>query len=164
MSQSVHHPRLKLALREAIHANGGIECAARTVEKSVSLVGQWNNRNQPDLPTLGDAAQLDEGAMAAGQRPAILHRLAAELGHVAIRLPEVAAGDDALTHALVEVSAEFGDVACAVRDATADGHVSVRERQAIISEIDEAQAALARMRLLLAEGAAPVALRRAQEG
>lgn len=149
--------RLKLGVREAIQANGGIEGAAVTVEKSTSLAGLWNNVNKPDLPGLADALALDEVAMARGHRPAILARHAAELGHVAIRLPDAATGDGELTHALIEVSAEFGDLAHSVRDATADGVVNAKERQRIMDAIDDAQAALARMRALvgLDEAAAP---------
>lgn len=144
------HGRLKLGVREAIHANGGIEGAAATVEKSASLTGLWNNLSKPDLPSLADARMLDETAIAQGKRPAILARYAAELGHVAIRLPDGGLGGDRLTDALVEVSAEFGDVANSVRDATMDGVIDKGERQAIIDAIDDAQAALARMRALVA--------------
>lgn len=141
--------RLKLGVREAIHANGGIEGAAATVEKSASLAGLWNNVNKGDLPSVSDARQLDEGAIASGHRPAILIRYAAELGYVAIRLPGVDAGNEQLTHALIDVSAEFGDLAHSVRDATMDGQVNRKERQRILDAIDDAQSSLARMRALV---------------
>ncbi len=150
-AENAANGRLKLGVREAIHANGGIEGAAATVEKSPSLAGLWNNVNKSDLPSLADARLLDEGAMAAGRRPAILTRYAAELGHVAIRLPDAESGGAQITDALVEVSAEFGDVANSVRDATMDGVIEKHERQRIMDAIDDAQGALARMRALVAQ-------------
>lgn len=141
--------RLKQAVRKAVALCGGIEGAAATVEKSSSTIGRWNSLNDLDLPTLGDALALDEIAVAQGRVPPILAKLASELGHVAIRLPEVSGGDDAVTAAMIGASAEFGDVATALRDATADGEISGREPERIVEQIDEAIAALARMRGLL---------------
>ncbi|MGX7926485.1 phage regulatory CII family protein [Tsuneonella sp. HG094] len=141
--------RLKQAVRRAIAACGGIEGAAATVEKSTSHVGRWNSRNDGDLPTLGDALLLDEIAVMGGKVPAILSKLASELGHVCIRLPEALPGADAVTLAMIDASAEFGDVATALRDATADGAIRGGEPEAIVQQIDEAMASLARMRALL---------------
>jgi hypothetical protein len=141
--------RLKQAVRRAIHLCGGIEGAAATVEKSPSQVGRWNALGEPDLPTLGDALMLDEIAVAAGAVPAILAKLASELGHVCIRLPDPAHGADAVVSAMIAASAEFGDVATALRDATADGAIDGREPELIVEQIDQATAALARMRAML---------------
>lgn len=141
--------RLKQAVRKAIALCGGIDGAAATVEKSPSHVGRWNCLNDADLPTLGDALALDEIAVAGGRVPPILTKLASELGHVAIRLPRALFGSDAVTAAMISASAEFGDVAAALRDATADGEISGREPDQIVEQIDEAIAALAQMRALL---------------
>ena len=146
--------RLKRGVRAAIAACGGIDGAAATIAKSRSLVGSWHNCNQQDMPTLGDALAIDEIAVIDGQAPAILNAYAAELGHVAIRLPDPGMGDDAVTAAMIDASAEFGDIATRLRDATADNHFDVNEREAVATEIDQAQAALARMKaLVLAQGA-----------
>ena len=148
--------RLKQAVRKAIHACGGIDGAAATVEKSPSQVGRWNARNEPDLPTLGDAMLLDEIAVINGEVPQILAKLASELGHVCIRLPEAPAGVDEITAAMIDASAEFGDVATALRDATADGAINGDDPDRIIEQIDQVCAALARMRALLAKPASSV--------
>ncbi|MGX7896869.1 phage regulatory CII family protein [Tsuneonella sp. HG222] len=141
--------RIKQAVRKAIGLCGGIEGAAATVEKSNSHVGRWNALNEPDLPTLGDALALDEIAVAQGKVPAILSKYAAELGHVALLLPRPGHGSDAVTLALIEASAEFGDVAAEVRDALADGEIGGREPEAIVEQIDEAVAKLMRLRGIL---------------
>jgi hypothetical protein len=148
---SAPHPLLKKAVRAAIDRAGHIKGAVDATEKSNATVGRWHARNEPDLPNLGDALALDEVAVIKGERAEILHRYAAELGHVAIRLPEPGQGGDALTSALIEASAEFGDVAAELRDATRDGTVNPRERERIVEQIDEAMTSLARMRALAAD-------------
>lgn len=137
--------RLKRAVMRAIELNGGIDGAAATAERKRSVAGDWHNRNHAAFPPLDCAFALDEVAVIQGQYPPILSAFAAALGHVVVRLPE-AGGDDALTHALIECSAEFGDVAQEVREATRDGEVSPRERERIITAIDEAITALVAMR------------------
>ena len=151
--------RIKRAVRSAIHGCGGIDGAAATVDKSRSLVGSWHNTNQDDLPTLGDAFAIDEIAVIEGRSPAILNAYAAELGHVAIRLPDFGQGEDAVTGAMIDASAEFGDVATTLRDATRDGTLSPAEREAVAAEIDQAQAALARMKALVLSNDAPRAVK-----
>lgn len=156
--------RLKRAVRAAIHGVGGIDGAAATVEKSRSLVGSWHNINQADLPVLADAFAIDEIAVIEGRRPEILTAYAAELGHVAIRLPDAGLGEDAVTGAMLAAAAEFGDVANRLRDALSDdGKLDRLDREAVAQEIDEAQSALARMKALVLATDAPraVALREA---
>lgn len=137
-------------VKPSIAANGGIDGAAATVDKGRSTVGGWNNLNQSDLPTLGDAHALDEVSLATSGRAPILQALAAELGHVAILLPDPAASEDALIMALCEATAEFGDIAGAVTEALRDGVRTDVENALILEQIDEAQASLARMRMLVA--------------
>lgn len=155
--------RIKVkGVKAAIHANGGIDGAAATVEKGRSVVGDWNNRNHDALPALGCAFALDEIALAATGRAPILQALAAELGHVAILLPDAAASEDRIVMALCEATAEFGDIAGAVTEALRDGARTAVENDTILAQIDEAQAALARMRLLVA-GAPAFVIKQAGE-
>lgn len=142
--------RIKAALRAAVQICGGSEGAAATVEKSAPLARKWHNINDPAMPVLLDAFALDQIAVLQGQRPPILSAYAAELGHVVIRLPDGGEGDDALTGALIDASAEFGDIASEVRDATRDGVINRKERDRIMLQIDEAIAALSRMRAVVA--------------
>lgn len=141
--------RLTRAVRASIHANGGIDGAAATTSKARSTTGAWNNLNEPDLPTLGDALALDEIALAGTGRAPILHSFAAELGHVAIQLPQAHGEGEAVVLALADATGEFGDVAHAITDALRDGKISGHDPQAIISEIDDAQAKLAQLRALV---------------
>ena len=85
-----------------------------------------------------------------GHAPPVLTRIAAELGFVAIRLPEAAAGDDVIVDALIDASAEFGDIADAVREARADGTVDQFDRGRIVVQIDEAIQKLMTLRSVVA--------------
>lgn len=138
--------RLKAAVRRAIELNGGIDGAGATAHRARTTAGEWNGEHTGVYPPLDCAFLLDEVAVIAGKHPPILTALAAALGHVAIRLPAPDHGDDKLAHALIEASAEFGDVAQEVREATRDGVVSGRERERIVNAINEAITALVVMR------------------
>ncbi len=143
--------RIKRRVREAIGLSGGVDGAAATVERKRSVVGDWNNLSHPAFPSLDRALSLDEVAISLGQAPPILSAYAAELGHVAIRLPSPPSSYDTMQHALIDASAEFGAISAAVRDATTDGQVCGKDRERIVGEIDDALRALVRMRAIVAE-------------
>ncbi|GAA3794722.1 hypothetical protein GCM10022600_15170 [Qipengyuania pelagi] len=156
--------RIKVkGVRPAIAANGGIDGAAATLDKGRSWVGDWHNRNHAGMPTLPDAFALDEVALAETGRAPILQALAAELGHVAIRLPECDGCGDALVLAVVKAAGEFGDVANAITDALRDGVRTAAENAHIVEEIDQAQAQLARLRLMVTGVPVPVSGRSGEE-
>ena len=142
--------RIKRAVRRAVELCGGVDGAAATADRKRSVAGDWMNLNHAAFPPADCAQALDEACVAMGHVPPILSAQASELGCVLIRLPEPGAGDDALTASLIEASAEFGDVAAELRDATRDGHVDARERERIVVQVDEAIASLVRMRALAA--------------
>lgn len=149
--------RIKRAVRAAIAANGGIDGAAHSIGKGRSWVGDWNNRNSDALPNLADAHELDEVALIESGTAPILAAYARELGHVAIRLPDVETDESALVMQLAEATGEFGDVAHSITRALANGQVDPGERDEIARQIDEAQEALARLRLI-ALASKPVAV------
>lgn len=145
--------RIKRGVRAGIDRCGGVDGAAATAERCRSVAGDWHNLNHKAFPPLDCAFALDEVMVAMGQRPELLSAYAAELGHVCIRLPEGGHGEHALSAGLIAASAEFGDIASEVRDATRDGTISARERGRIVAQIDEAMASLASLRALAeAEG------------
>ncbi len=142
---------IKLAVRETIHSCGGIAGGERATGLGSSQVGRWHNRNDHDLPGLDHALALDEAAMACGGRAAILQAMAAELGHVAIQLPEAHGEAQAVAIQLAQATAEFGDIARAITEALSDNRIDGREEQEIAAQIDEALAALMRLRALVIE-------------
>ena len=146
---------LKRAARGAIKAAGGIEAAALACELSASQAGRWHNLNDVDLPGWDHAFRLDEDAVIEGRRPELLAGYARALNHVVVPLPETHGGEDALGSAMIDASAEFGDVANALRDATRDGRVDRAEGQEIARQCEEAIEALVRIKTLAVKEIAP---------
>lgn len=142
---------LKLAVRETIHSCGGISGGERATGLGHAQVGRWHNRNDHDLPGLEHALALDEASLACGGRAAILQALASELGHVAIELPRANGEAEAVAIQLARATAEFGDIARAVTDALSDNRIDGREEHTIAAQIDEALAALMKLRALVIE-------------
>lgn len=141
--------RIKRHVRRAVELCGGVDGAAATAERCRSVAGDWANLNHRAFPPVDCALALDEVAVVLGGVPPILSAYAAELGCVAIRLPEAVFGESALAAAMISASAEFGDVAHEVRDATRDGAVSAAERTRITDAIDEAITALVELRAMV---------------
>ena len=141
--------RLNAAVINAVKTSGGKEGAAATVEKSPSLTGSWRNPNDTAVPRVDDAFALDQVAVVMGHRPPILSAYAAELGHVVIPVPEERPQGSDINAALIDASAEFGDIATEIREATRDHKVCARDRDRIAVQIDEAMASLARLRLVV---------------
>lgn len=158
--------RLKRAVRAAIHACGGIDGAAATVDKSRSLVGNWNNLNQGDMPTLGDALAIDEIAIAAGKRPEIASALARELGGVFLPLPRTDGASAPLAMRVIELAKELGDVSARIGEALADGEVTPREANAAEAEVDDLieRACALRGELLRLQATVVVPVRSGQRG
>lgn len=142
--------RLKRGVRLGIARCGGVDGAGATAARCRSVAGDWNNLNHPAFPPLDCALALDEAALAQGLGAPILAALAAELGHVVIRLPSPGGTGEALALALAAATGEFGDVAHELVEAARDGSITARESEGLVREIDEAIAALARMRALAA--------------
>jgi len=139
---------LKRGVIRSLDAIGGIAGGMKASGKQHATVGRWHNRNDADLPSLGDALAIDDIALASGGRAEILRALAAELGHAVFQLPDSAEGEDALMARLAEATSEFGDVAQAIVDALRDGRRGARENMAIAIQIDEAIGALVLLRAL----------------
>jgi hypothetical protein len=141
--------RLKRAVRAGIDHCGGVDGAAATAGRQRSVAGDWNNLNHAAFPPLDCAFAIDEASLAAGRRCEILHRLAGELGHVAIPVPDFGGDAAAEGEALMEAVQEVGDVSGAIRDMLADGVRQPHERDRVVAEIDEALRSLARLRSIV---------------
>lgn len=140
---------LKLAVRAAIKAGGGIKNAAHVCGVSETQAGRWNCLTDHDLPLREYCHLIDELAMASGGRATILEEMARQLGHVAFPLPDGFGESREITLQLAEATAEFGDIAQAVVSSLGDGRIDTRERGRIASEIDDALRALGALRALV---------------
>jgi len=157
MSGSPALARIKArGVRPAIAASGGIDGAGATAQRQRSVAGDWNNINHTAFPPVDCAHALDEVALATTGRAPILEACAAELGCVVFRLPDCNGADDALAMGLIAATGEFGDIAHAITDGLRDGTLTPRERDAAVAQVDEAQAALVRLRTLLVNHTADV--------
>lgn len=147
----IRRGHIKHAVRQAIHAGGGIQATAAALHYSDSHVGRWNCQHEKALPDLEQALQLDDLALSCGGRAAILATLAVQLGHVVFRLPQGFGEAEAVTVQLAKATGEFGDIAQAVVAALGDGVIDARETGRIVGEIDDAIEQLVTMRHLLVE-------------
>lgn len=141
--------RMKRAVREAVSDCGGVDGAGMTARRRRSVAGDWNNLNHDAFPPLDCALALDEVCLAKGLTAPILSAYAAELGHVCTRVPELDIGGRSLSEALIDASAEFGDISGEIREATRDQKVCVRDRAKITAAVDEAMASLGRLRVVV---------------
>ena len=137
---------LKLAVRAAIKAGGGIEAVAAALGYSKSHIGRWNCLNNADLPDTEQRIALDELAMAAGGAPEILRAMARRLDHVAVPMPEAFGDASHAAMAMCEVVARVGSLSQQVVAACADNRIDNREAGAIAALIEETAAALMHLR------------------
>lgn len=144
--------RLKAGVRAAYSLSGGKDGAAATVGLRPPTVATWHNVNDRALPRIDYAYLLDEVAVLQGKEPPILRAYAADLGYVAIRLPDGGTGDTCVPTALIDAAAEFGDIPHEVREALRDGKLCKKDREKIVRQIDESLCALVRLRMSACEG------------
>jgi len=140
---------LKLAVRAAIKACGGIKNAAHVCGVSETQAGRWNCLTDHDLPLREYCHLIDEAAMAHTGRAPILEEMARQLGHVAFCLPEGHGAGQAVAVQLAEATAEFGQIAQAVVAGLADGRLDVSESATVAKEIDDAMRSLGRLRAIV---------------
>lgn len=140
--------RLKLASKASIKAAGGLEAVAHDLGKCTTQVGRYGDPNAPgNFMTLDQAATVEQ----IGGEPAIARFFAALTGHALYAVPSAIDGEDAVFAAMIAASAEFGDVASALREATRDGVLDEADRKRVTEQIDEAVSALMAMRALVGE-------------
>lgn len=152
------NPALKLAVRAAIKAGGGIKVAAHVCGVSETQAGRWNCLTDHDLPLREYLPLIDELAMAAIGRAPILEEQARQLGHVAFPLPEGFGEARDITLQLADATAEFGQIAQAVVAGLGDGRFDADERARIACEIDDAFRSLAALRALVVPASGSAAL------
>jgi hypothetical protein len=140
--------RLKLASKASIKAAGGLEAVASDLGKCTSQVGRYGDPNAPgNFMTLDQAATVEQ----IGGEPAIATFFASLTGHALFPVPVAIDGEDEVFAAMIAASAEFGDVASALRETTRDGEFDEDDRAKVRGQIDEAVAALMTMRALVGE-------------
>ena len=139
--------RIKRAVRSAIHVCGGIDGSAATVERSRSVVGDWNNLARAVFPSLDCALALDEIAVSRGDLPPIVTALARELGGVFVPNIDVGADADSASGLVLVLASRLGEVASeTAQDIADDGVIDAEEADAILRKLDGLDRASAQFR------------------
>lgn len=147
---------LKQATAQLIDANGGPQCAAEGCRVTAGMLFKYTDPNDENRLRFMPV-DIVRGLEQRCGDPVVTRFLAAEAGHVLIRLdlPDDVAG---LPSALAEAAAEASDVYKVAAQCLEDGKVEPGEAAKLVEEIDEAIEAFAAMRTLVAR------LRRDGEG
>lgn len=141
---------LALATKRAIKAAGGIEVASAETGKSTTQLSRCNSPDHPDSISTRDAIILDAIGRGHAGAPFIVSALARIAGGLFIELPQGPADGDGMIATVMQLTSELGDVARRMTDAFADdGKCDAPEARAALAELDEMDAASAKLRLLL---------------
>jgi hypothetical protein len=143
--------RLKIATRKAIKAVHGTEMAAEITGSRQQRMSDCQLPNTPDFLRLDEAHALDESSRGSADFPAITRAMARNHGFALLPLIDDAGalGEGEWHQAIAAVSREANEAVARVCSALPEGVTpeEIHEGQ-IIEEIDDAIAALARLRAL----------------
>lgn len=147
-----------MSLQDAFYATvhdypGGCESLAPRMDTTPAVLrNKANPNNTVNVVTLRDV----DRAMALTGDYRVLHALAANHGHVAVRIDaHGTSGDMAVLELVTQVWAANGNVGAAVDATLADGRVEVRELKAVRAAIYRTQQAMLSMLARLEEMAEP---------
>lgn len=140
---------LALATKRDIQAAAGLDVCASETAISTSQLSRTSSPNHHDSLTIRDALTIMQIGHGATGHPHILHALARLLGFIVIARPGADGDGCELFQSVAELTGELGDVAQSIRAAMRDGTCSAREARATLDQLDELDAASARLRLTL---------------
>lgn len=144
---------VKLAVRAAVSALGGIDGVVPIVGRQRSQVGRWVNNNEPDLPCIDAAVAIDQALIIIGRKPMIANAMARVLGATLVAGATTGEGALSLLAAHTSIVREGGDLQVAMAEALSDGELDSRERTHIRNEIcDNIEALYALDKLMQAGG------------
>ena len=158
MSDTLRHDErlLALATKRDVQAARGLEACSAETGLSTSQLSRCCSPNHRDSLTIRDVATITALGGDEDGHPYVVKALARIAGGVFVKLPD-AVGADSIEATLIEIASEFGDVAQAVRAAMADREWSRGEIADALDELDQLDAASARMRHALQAQAALLA-------
>ena len=141
--------RLKVASKALVKAVHGTETAGEIAGMRQQRVSECTLPNCPTFFTIDQAQALEEAAKGSPGWPHVTRALARNHGFALLPLPESAPGSGEWHRTISEVSREAGDAVGKVCEALADdGEVTSSDVKQLdlLNEIDEAIAALAKLR------------------
>lgn len=135
--------RTKEATRLLHEGVGGLAEAAKVTGKSTTQHGRFQSATDPDFATLRDVIEMEAVAERGPAWPPVTRLLCELAGGVYLPLPDVDAHDGPVALGLVTLMKEFGDLAAAVHEGSADGTFAPDELMRARREGGELQTALA---------------------
>lgn len=146
--------RLRAATSRLITAVNGQDAAVATIFEATGHkparqgLSECLNKQPRSIPVnqafiLEDVANRNDPAW-----PQVTRTLASLHGFILVRVPDAPPGASDWLGGMGALARQAGDVTAKIADALADSVVNKREAAAIIAEIDEAQTALAALRVL----------------
>jgi len=137
--------QFKHATRKLIKAVGGLKVAAGHLDKSVTVVGRW----EEDTPRFVNVADLRE-LEAIAPRPFVTELLCRFAGGVFVPNIDCAAEEGSPAWLVMQLSKELGDVSGEIAQALAnDGGIDRDEAGAALEQLNELEAMSRRLRALL---------------
>lgn len=141
--------RLKVASKALVKAVHGTELAGEIAGMRQQRVSECTLPNCPTFFSLDQVQALEEAGKGSVGWPQVTRALAREHGFALLPLPEDAPGSGEWHRTISEVSREAGDAVAKICEALADdGAVDAADvkRLDLLDEVDEAIAALAKLR------------------
>lgn len=139
--------RLKAAFRGLVEAAGGQSAAAVAADKGQQAISGYGRPNCEAFPPVDVVRRLEAVTHGQAGHPHVTRILAAEAGYTLLRIPH---GDQPVTiwsKHCAEIAKEAGDVVAGLcTDLADDNDVSPREARKRVHDVDEAIAALAKLR------------------
>ena len=139
---------LKQATAQLVDANGGPQPAAEGCRVTAGMLFKYTDPNDENRLRFMPA-DIVRGLERRCDDPIVTRFLAAEAGHVLIRL-DLPKDIAALPSALADAAAEASDVYRVASQCLEDGKVAPGEAAKLVEEIDQAIEAFAAMRTLVA--------------
>jgi hypothetical protein len=139
--------KLKIASAELVHAVGGIEAAAATLERGKSGVGRWVNRNEPEhsIP-VHELVQLE----AVAGRPLVTEMLCRIAGGFFVPHINPGADEGSAEWIAMLLAKELGEVSGAISSALADDRrIDAREAEGVLAHLEDLERGAAQLRGLM---------------
>ncbi|MAW99770.1 MAG: hypothetical protein CMN72_09560 [Sphingomonas sp.] len=136
---------LKIASRALVRSYGGQHAAAELLPRRHQHYSDCGNPNTEAFLTIDEVAQLEDRTAGLPGYPVVTRAMAKRQGFILIPMPQADEGG-AVEALVMELAAEFGDVAQAVREAVADRKWTKAEKAEALRQLGEMTAVSARLR------------------
>jgi hypothetical protein len=128
---------LKGATRALLRAFGGQEAAAMRLGTRQQRLSDCSSPNTDAFMRIDEVAALESETIGHPGHPYVLATLARQIGFELVRTPTAKATGTDMLQLFAQQSRETSDLAVAICDAHADGHISIEDAIRIEAELDD---------------------------